>query len=73
MIQKFDSFMMNHGYTRIAYDQCVFVKKHSRDDFIVFLLYVDNMLTVGWDAKKIEELNRELSKCFAMKDLGIAK
>jgi hypothetical protein len=49
------------------------VKKFSDDDFVIFLLYVNNMLIVGHDAAKIEKLKRELRKSFAMKDLGLAK
>lgn len=31
------------------------------------------MLIIDYDARKIKELKRELSKFFAMKDLGSAK
>ena len=71
--KKFDSFMMTQGYTRTSADHCVFMKKHSNDDFIILLLYVDDMLIVGRDVSKIEDLKRQLSKSFAMKDLGNAK
>ena len=40
---------------------------------MILLLYVDDMLIVGHDAAKIEKLKRDLSKSFAMKDLGPAK
>ena len=68
--KKFDSFMMSQGYDRTTSDHCVFMKKFSDDDFIILLLYVDDMLIVGHDVGKIEKLKRELSKSFAMKDLG---
>ena len=41
--------------------------------FVILLLYVNDMLIVGHDAAKIQKLKRELSKSFAMKDLGPAK
>ncbi|RVW27983.1 Retrovirus-related Pol polyprotein from transposon TNT 1-94 [Vitis vinifera] len=47
--------------------------KVKDDDFIILLLYVDDMLIIDHDASKIEKLKRELSKSFAMKDLGYAK
>ena len=50
-----------------------FVKKVWCNDFIFLLLYVDDMLIVGYDANKINNLKRELSKSFAMKALGPAK
>ncbi|CAA0837820.1 cysteine-rich RLK (RECEPTOR-like protein kinase) 8 [Striga hermonthica] len=70
---KFDSFMMSHGYSRTSSDHCVFVKRYSDDDFIILLLYVDDMLVIGHDTSKIAQLKKELSKSFAMKDLGAAK
>ena len=71
--KKFDSFMMSHGYNRTSSDHCVFTIKFSDDNFIILLLYVDDMLIIGHDSCKIDKLRRELSKSFAMKDLGSAK
>ncbi|GKV11932.1 hypothetical protein SLEP1_g23145 [Rubroshorea leprosula] len=42
-------------------------------DFLILLLYVDDMLIVGHDTKKIAALKTDLSKSFSMKDLGPAK
>ncbi|KAG5549866.1 hypothetical protein RHGRI_014986 [Rhododendron griersonianum] len=71
--KKFDSFMVDHGYSRTTSDHCVFVKKFPDGNFIILLLYVDDMLIVGQDSMKINELKLELSKSFAMKNLGPAK
>lgn len=57
----------------MASNQCMFVKKHSSDDFIIFLLYIDDMLIIRYDARKIEELKKELNKSFAMKKLRTTK
>ena len=65
--------MADHGYSKIASNHCVFVKKFSYGNFIILLLYVDDMLIVGHDIQKIENLKRDLSKSFAMKDLGSAQ
>ena len=51
----------------------LFVKKFDGGDFLILLLYVDNMLIVGQDPKKIRILKKVLSKSFAMKDMGPAK
>uniref|UniRef100_A0A3Q7IWF6 Reverse transcriptase Ty1/copia-type domain-containing protein n=1 Tax=Solanum lycopersicum TaxID=4081 RepID=A0A3Q7IWF6_SOLLC len=59
--------------TIIPIDHCVFVQKFSDNDFIILLLYVDDMLIVGKNTSKIHELNKELCKSFSMKDLGHAK
>ena len=37
------------------------------------MLYVDDMLMVEQDLKKIRSLKRALSKTFSMKDMGSAK
>ena len=71
--KKFDSFMTDHGYHRTTSDHCVYVKNFSDGDFVILLLYVDDMLIVGRDTIKIDRLKKELSKSFAMKDLGPAR
>lgn len=71
--KKFESVMGEQGYKKTTSDHCVFVKRFSGDDFIILLLYVDDMLIVGQNASRIEKLKQELSKSFAMKDLGPAK
>lgn len=70
--KKFDFFMVEHGYTRTTSDHCVFIKKFSDGEFIILLLYVDDMLIAGRDIEKIKKLKKELSKSFKMKDLGPA-
>ena len=65
--------MKNHGFSKTMSDRCVFVKKFSDNDFIIFLLYVDDMLIADQDASKIYNLKKELNKSFAMKDLESAK
>ena len=68
--KKFDSFIVEYGYDRIASDHCVFVKKFSNGEFIILSLYVDDMLIVDRDTGKIDKLKKKLSKSFEMKDLG---
>ena len=65
--------MMSHGYSKTSSGHCVFTRKFFDDDFIILLLYVDDMLIIGHDSSKIDRLKRELSKSFSMKDLGLAK
>ena len=68
--KKFDFFIIDHGYNRTTSDHYVFVKRSNDDDFIIILLYVDDMLIVGHDIKRIQSFKVELSKFFIMKDLG---
>jgi hypothetical protein len=45
------------------------MKRYTKGDFIILLLCVDGMLTVGNGTNKISLLDRALSKSFAMKNL----
>ena len=65
--------MGEHGYKKTTSDHCVFVQMFGEDDFIILCLYVDDMLIVGKNMSRIQELKIQLSKSFAMKDLGPAK
>ena len=65
--------MTNLGYHNAQADQCVFMKRYVDGDFIILLLYVDDMLIVGNSTKRIALLKKTLSKSFAMKDLGSTK
>ena len=67
---KFESVIENQGYNKTSSDHCVFFQKFSDDDFIILLLYVDDMLIVGKNKSRIAVLKKELSNSFAMKDLG---
>ena len=70
--KKFDSFMHKIGFKRCEADHCCYVKFFD-NSYIILLLYVDDMLIVGSSIKEINNLKKQLSKQFAMKDLGVAK
>ncbi|CAM8880102.1 unnamed protein product [Rhodiola kirilowii] len=70
---KFDSFMVSHGYKRSDADSCVYIQQFHKCSFIILLLYVDDMLIVGKDIQLIYKLKGDFSKAFDMKDLGKAK
>ena len=65
--RKFESFMTMHGYKKTSSDHCVFVQKFGPDDFVVLLLYVDDMLIVGQNKGRISKLKEDLAKSFEMK------
>ncbi|RVW17146.1 Retrovirus-related Pol polyprotein from transposon TNT 1-94 [Vitis vinifera] len=70
--KKFDNFMHRIGFKRCEADHCCYVKSFD-NSYIILLLYVDDMLIAGFDIEKINNLKKQLSKQFAMKDLGAAK
>ena len=71
--KKFDTFMAEHDFKRTENDHCVFIKRYASGEFLILLLYVDDMLIVGQDRIKIGSLKKDLSKSFTMKDLGSTK
>ncbi|KAL9261014.1 Retrovirus-related Pol polyprotein from transposon TNT 1-94-like protein [Drosera capensis] len=64
---------VEHGYMKTKDDHCVFVQRFSKDDFIILLTYVEDMLIVGNNTSRINRLKKQLSESFAMKGMGPAK
>jgi ATP-binding cassette subfamily B (MDR/TAP) protein 1 len=50
---KFESIMGEQGYKRCSSDHCVFIKRFSGDDYIIMLLYVDDIFIVGKNISRI--------------------
>jgi ATP-binding cassette subfamily B (MDR/TAP) protein 1 len=71
--KKFESFMTELGCHKAQPDHCVFIKRYIEGDFIILLIYVDDMLIVENGTKRISLRKKALSKLFAMKDLRSAK
>ena len=57
----------------MSFDDCVYLKKQNDGSYIIFLLYVDDMLVAGSNMQEINALKRKLETSFEMKDLGAAK
>ncbi|KAL4337997.1 hypothetical protein AHAS_Ahas12G0166100 [Arachis hypogaea] len=70
--KKFDSFIISLGCNRLSSDHCTYYKRSGDNDFIILLLYVDDMLVVGPNKDQIQELKVQLAREFDMKDLGPA-
>ena len=70
--KKFDSFMHRIGFKGCEVDHCCYVKSFD-NSYIILLLYVDDMLIARFSIEEINNLKKQLSKQFAMKDLGAAK
>jgi len=65
--------MTEYDFKKTLTDHCVFVKRYGHGNFIILLLYIDDMLIIGHDRKKFFPLKKTLSTSFSMKDLGPAK
>jgi transposase InsO family protein len=71
--KRFDSFIISLGYNRLSSDHCTYYKRFEEDDvFIILLLYVDDMLVIGPNKDRVQELKAQLAREFDMKDLGPA-
>ncbi|KAH9802840.1 retrovirus-related pol polyprotein from transposon TNT 1-94-like protein [Citrus sinensis] len=45
--KRFDSFIMSLRYNRLSSDHCAYYKRFEDNDFIILLLYMDDMLVAG--------------------------
>ena len=70
--KKFNSFMHRIRLKRCETDHCCYVKFFD-NSYIILLLYVDDMFIAGSSIEEINDLKKQLSKQFAIKDLGAAK
>ncbi|KAE8718737.1 hypothetical protein F3Y22_tig00109992pilonHSYRG00051 [Hibiscus syriacus] len=70
--KRFDSFIMCLGYNILNADPCAYFKRSGDNDFVILLLYVDDMLVAGPNKDHIEELKAQLAREFEMNDLGSA-
>ena len=70
---KFDTFMITNEFVRCQSDHCVYVKKTTNGNYVILLLYVDDMLVAGSSMQDIVDLKKKLANAFEMKDLGEAK
>ena len=61
--------MSSNGFTRCQVDHCCYIKNFE-NNFIILLLYVDDMLIAGFDMQEINNLKIKLLRRFAMKDVG---
>ena len=59
-------------FKRCETNHCYYVKSFD-NSYIILLLYVDDMLIARFSIEEINNLKKQLSKQFAMKDLGAAK
>ena len=70
--KRFDSFIISLNYNRLSSDHCTYYKRFDDNDYIILLLYVDDMLVVGPNKDQVQELKAQLAREFDMKDLGPA-
>lgn len=68
---KFDKVMKRNDFIKNQVDQCIYLKMSGRN-FIILVLYVDDILLASNSIDLLHESKRLLSHHFDMKDLGEA-
>nr|GEW10070.1 Gag-Pol polyprotein [Tanacetum cinerariifolium] len=59
-------------YNKLHADPCEYFKRFGNNDFIILLLYVNDVLVAGPNKYHINKLKAQLARDFDMKDLGPA-
>ena len=70
--KKIDSALSELGLRPTTSDSCVYVL-HEASTIVYILLYVDDLLVISNDLRRLKSIKAELSKRFEMKDLGEAQ
>lgn len=69
---KFNRFMEKLGFVRSANDQCLYILG-SREEQVILVLYVDDILISSPSLKALHEIKRRLFEQFEMTDTGEVK
>eukprot|EP00250_Pteridium_aquilinum_P019822 c24589_g1_i1 orf=892-4791(+) len=67
--QRFNNFMLSHGYTRLQSDANIYIR-HTSSSLLVVALYVDDIPIIGSSESVIAEAKAELAAAFSITDLG---
>jgi hypothetical protein len=65
--------MTEQGYSRCHSDHCVYFKRIENGSYIIFLLYVDDMLVAGSNMQDINVLKKKLANSFVDEGFGCCK
>lgn len=69
---RFHTFMLSQGFKRSNYDNCIYLKTVN-GSAIYLLIYIDDMLIASKSMPEINELNKQFSNEFEMKDTSTTK
>lgn len=69
---RFNELLLKHSFVISGYDICVYTLKRNEKS-ILYLLYIDDILTISFSKTKITKLKKTLNGEFWMKDYGKAE
>ena len=67
---RFTKFVLKQGYSQAQSDHTMFVKFSKLRKVSILIVYVDDIIITGDDLVEMEQLKKELSKEFEIKNLG---
>ena len=67
--QKFNNFMLTHGYTRFLSNANVYTRS-GQDYYLLVAIYVDDIILASGSLDAIHKAKLEFSAAFAMTDMG---
>jgi len=70
---KINSYFQHFGLQRSPNEPSLYVKIGEKGNFLVFFLYVDDIIYAGTDMKMVEKFKMAMMKEFEMIDLGLMK
>jgi transposase InsO family protein len=70
--EKIDAALLRFDFTRLATDNCIYIKR-SNDYCIIIALYVDDLLILSNSIPKLQQFKQELASTFEMMDMGEAR
>ena len=65
-----DAFVRDYGFTRMEADHCLYLVRRENGDFILVLLFVDDLALASNSRKMLDGFKKSLMEKFEMKDLG---
>ncbi|GJX77803.1 retrotransposon protein, putative, ty1-copia subclass [Tanacetum coccineum] len=69
--KRFDDEIKKFGFTQNHDEPCVYLKA-SGSNITFLILYVDDILIMGYNIPMLQDVKSYLGRCFPMKDLGEA-
>ncbi|MCO5582553.1 hypothetical protein L7F22_036450 [Adiantum nelumboides] len=67
--QRFNEFMLSHGYTRLQTEPNIYTR-HTQTTYLIVALYVDDIPVLGSSSQVVEDAISELKSAFPITDLG---
>ena len=68
--QKIHTYLTSKGFKNSSTKSTLYLHKDG-DDFLIVILYVDDMFVTGTDEEKIEAFKADLNSSFEMSNLGL--